>query len=99
MLQGALGEINNGRTVPRVGITRPSEGLVRLIENLSRFLILPYTDEAERQYRSLFSTVKRIGKRDARIAAHALTTGLIVVTCNTAHFQRVPGLRLEDWSE
>ena len=98
MLQGALGEINNGRTLPRVGITRPSEGLVRLIENLAKFAILPYTDEAEQYYRSLYAAVKRIGKRDARIAAHALTTDLIVVTCNTAHFQAVPGLRLEDWS-
>ncbi len=98
MLQGALAEINNGRTVSRIGITTPSEGLTRLIYNLTRFHLLPYTDEAERRYRNMAAAVKRIGKSDARIAAHALETGLIVVTRNTAYFQAVPGLRLEDWS-
>lgn len=44
------------------------------------------------------AAVKRIGKSDARIAAHALEIEMIVVTRNTAHFQTVPGLRLEDWS-
>jgi len=98
MLQGALAEINNGRTVARIGCTTPSAGLTRLIYNLGRFRILPYTDEAERRYRDMIAAVKRIGKGDARIAAHALETGLIVVACSTTHFQVVPGLRLEDWS-
>lgn len=98
MLQGALGEVNDGRTVPRIGITKPSGGLVRLIGDLAKLHVLPYTDEAERQYKSLFAAVKRTGKRDARIAAHALTADLIVAACNTAHFQSVPGLRFEDWS-
>lgn len=98
MLQGALAEINNGRTVSRIGSTTPSAGLTRLIYNLARFLILPYTDDAERRYRDMTAAVKRIGKNDARIAAHALETGLIVVTRNAAHFQVVPGLRVEDWS-
>ena len=38
-----------------------------------------------------------IGCRDTKIAAHALAEGLILVTNNLDDFQRVPGLRLENW--
>jgi tRNA(fMet)-specific endonuclease VapC len=31
------------------------------------------------------------------IAGHARSRGLIVVTHNTGEFQRVAGLRMEDW--
>jgi tRNA(fMet)-specific endonuclease VapC len=32
------------------------------------------------------------------IAAHALTSNTILVTNNTREFERVPGLRLENWA-
>lgn len=38
-----------------------------------------------------------IGDFDTAIAATALTQGFTLVTHNTPHFQRVPGLMLEDW--
>jgi tRNA(fMet)-specific endonuclease VapC len=34
-----------------------------------------------------------------RIAAIALVRDLTVVTANLRHFQRVPGLRVENWLE
>ena len=34
---------------------------------------------------------------DVLIAGQALTRALILVTHNTREFQRVPGLRTEDW--
>ena len=42
---------------------------------------------------------KPIGAMDMMIAAHALSLDLTVVTNNTKEFSRVPGLRVEDWSE
>ena len=38
-----------------------------------------------------------IGTQDAMIAGHALATKLTLVTHNTKHFHKVPGLKLDDW--
>jgi len=38
-----------------------------------------------------------IGDRDVLIASHALSLGMTIVTHNTKEFERVPGLKLEDW--
>ena len=39
-----------------------------------------------------------VGPFDQMIAGHARSRGLIVVTNNTREFERVAGIRLEDWS-
>lgn len=41
---------------------------------------------------------KPIGAYDQMIAAHARSRGLIVVTNNVREFERVDGLRIEDWT-
>lgn len=38
-----------------------------------------------------------IGPNDTAIAGHAIAAGAVLVTNNTREFERVPGLRLEDW--
>lgn len=40
---------------------------------------------------------KRIGDMDMFIAATALEEDLILVTGNTEHFERIPGLKIENW--
>ncbi len=99
MLAGTLSEINKSR---EQGASRnievPSRYLVRLVSRLCAFNVLPYTNAAEALYRSYPAAVKRIGKMDCRLAAHATISGFIVVTCNTADFERIPGVNIEDWS-
>lgn len=41
---------------------------------------------------------KPIGPYDQMIAGHARSLGLIVVTNNASEFERVPGLRIENWA-
>ncbi len=41
---------------------------------------------------------KPIGPYDVQIAAHALALGCVVVTNNLREFQRVPGLKVENWA-
>ena len=45
----------------------------------------------------LESRGQRIEDFDVAIAAHALALDAILVSDNTAHMERIPGLRLENW--
>ena len=45
----------------------------------------------------LYSKGKPIGPYDMMIAGHARAMGLIMITNNLREFERVPGLRVENW--
>ncbi len=99
MLSGALSQINKAREQKiRQDIEAPSRYFSRLIERLRFFNILAYTNAAEQEYNSYPSSIKRIGKMDCRLAAHASTNNFIVVTCNTSDFSRISNMKPEDWS-
>ena len=40
-----------------------------------------------------------IGPNDTAIAGHAVSVGAILVTMKGGEFERVPGLKLEDWAK
>ena len=46
----------------------------------------------------LIKTGRQIGMADAMIAAHALAENLTLVTHNVRHFERIDGLKIEDWT-
>jgi tRNA(fMet)-specific endonuclease VapC len=62
-----------------------------------------WTDAVSQAYGRIKAGLERRGLRiedfDAAIAAHALAFGATLVTSNVEHLGRVPGLRIEDWSE
>ena len=62
---------------------------------------LPWTAAAADHFGALKSRLKHegtpIGEMDTQIGAHAVAEGLILVTHNTRHFERIPDLKLEDW--
>jgi tRNA(fMet)-specific endonuclease VapC len=60
--------------------------------------VLDFNAAAVGQFQTLLQQKIRTGTQDLRIAAIALSVGGIVVTRNQRDFQRVPGLRIEDWS-
>ncbi len=68
---------------------------------LDQLPTLPWTAAAADAYgplkKHLQSNGQPIGELDTQIGAHALAEGLILVTHNTRHFERIPGLKLEDW--
>lgn len=68
---------------------------------LAQLTVLPWTSVAADICGPLKNTLKTqgtpIGDMDTLIAAHALAEKLILVTHNTRHFEKVPGLKLEDW--
>jgi tRNA(fMet)-specific endonuclease VapC len=65
-----------------------------------RIPVLPFTEADARNYGVLRAAVRDRARHamDRLIAAQAITTGLILVTNNTADFKDYPGLELENWA-
>ncbi len=84
----------------RYGIARRPEA-VRLARIVEAFLhitaILPWDARAANQHGQLRAQGSPIGDFDEMIAAHALALDAILVTDNVRHFERIPGLRIENW--
>jgi tRNA(fMet)-specific endonuclease VapC len=63
--------------------------------------ILPYGDAVAQHYGKLRVHLEKqgtpIGSLDMLIAAHALSTGCILITNNVKEFERVPNLRINNW--
>ena len=78
---------------------RTAENLARV--DALRFEVLDFDREDARQAGELRARLAAagtpIGSYDVLIAGQALARALTLVTHNTREFQRVPGLRIEDW--
>jgi len=63
--------------------------------------VIPFDGAAADRFAPVAAALARrgepIGTFDTLVAAHALSLGLAVVTNNTKHFSRVPGLTVENW--
>jgi tRNA(fMet)-specific endonuclease VapC len=63
---------------------------------------LDFTDDAAVRYAEIRADLKRrgamIGANDLFIAAHARALAVTLVTNNTAEFERVKGLAIENWT-
>ena len=68
---------------------------------VARLEVLAFDNDAAAQAGMIRSELARagtpIGHYDQMIAGHARSQGLIVVTNNVREFERVSGLRIEDW--
>ena len=58
----------------------------------------PVAEKAAELRSDLIGLGRDIGGNDCLTAAHAMVAGLTCVTANRKHFDRVPGLLVEDWS-
>ena len=82
---------------------RASPALTRGVRELveSALTILPFDRLAAEGYGELRAELERAGRRlaepDLRIAAIARSRGLTLATGNVRHFERVPGLSVENW--
>lgn len=80
---------------------RREQNLLALTEFLSPLDILPFDEAAAREYGFLRYELEKagtpIGAMDMLIAAHALSTGSVLVTNNANEFRQVKGLPLENW--
>ena len=68
---------------------------------VSRLTVMEYDTKAASQYGDIRANLERkgttIGVNDLHLAGHARSEALTLVTNNMAEFERVEGLRLENW--
>jgi len=92
-----LAELNFGAE------SRRSQKIRRAIRSFTKDVtVIPFDEASAERFgvvASALSTRGRpIGLYDTLVAAQALALGLTVVTNNTRHFSRVPGLGVENWA-
>jgi tRNA(fMet)-specific endonuclease VapC len=94
----AYGELAFGEAMS----SRRDEAAAHLAALLETIQVMPLPLEAARRYAEIRAALQRIGQpigsNDLWIAAHALAEELTLVTNNEREFQRVPRLRVENWT-
>ena len=79
----------------------PEHNLRQVEDFVSRLEVIDYNAEAASHYGEIRADLERrgtpIGVNDLHIAAHARSKGLVLVTNNLKEFERVQGLRVENW--
>jgi tRNA(fMet)-specific endonuclease VapC len=92
-----LGELLHGAAKSAHPVKQRHE-VERLV---GRLTVLSFDEDAAAHYGDIRADLERrgavIGPYDLQIAAHARSRGLVVITGNLGEFQRVSGLRSEDW--
>lgn len=80
---------------------RPEHNRREVERFAARLTVLPFDEPAAGHAADIRAVLERqgrtIGGYDLLIAGHARSRGLTVVTGNLAEFERVEGLRCEDW--
>jgi tRNA(fMet)-specific endonuclease VapC len=92
-----LAELNFGANVKR------SQKIRRAIRTFTKDVaVVPFDEGSAERFgvvaAALSSRGQPIGVYDTLVAAQALSMELTVVTNNTRHFSRVPGLIVENWA-
>lgn len=81
--------------------SRPEQNFMALTQFVAPLEILPFGGEAAQYYGDLRTRLEKqgtpIGSLDMLIAAHALSMTSTLVTNNEKEFNRVPGLKIENW--
>jgi tRNA(fMet)-specific endonuclease VapC len=80
---------------------KPEHNLRQVEEFVSRLDLLEYGSKAAGHYGDIRADLERkgtpIGVNDLHIAGHARSEGLTLVTNNLREFERIDGLRLDNW--
>ena len=80
---------------------RPVENLAIIEQFVARLDVLSFGERAATHYGQLRAELERaghpVGIHDMMIGGHARSEGLTLVSNNLREFQRMDGLRLENW--
>jgi tRNA(fMet)-specific endonuclease VapC len=80
---------------------RRGQNLQAVEEFAARLEVLPFSAKAAAHFGQIRAELARVGMPcgayDMLIAAHARSEGVILVTNNVREFQRMPGVRVDNW--
>lgn len=92
-----LGELHYGAEKS----VRRAHNLTAIEHFVARLDVLPFAEKAAAHYGQVRAELERAGTpsgpHDMQIGGHARSEGLIVVTNNMREFERMPGVRAENW--
>jgi tRNA(fMet)-specific endonuclease VapC len=102
--QLCISAVTRGEMLYGVNLKPEATNLSRLTQQFLRAVeCLAWDSAAATHFADIAATLQRagagIGAMDTMIAGHARAVGAIMVTDNTRHFERVDGLRLENWTQ
>ncbi len=80
---------------------RPIENLAVVDQFAARLDVLPFGERAATHYGQIRADLERaghpVGLHDMMIGGHARSEGLILVSNDLREFQRIEGLRVDNW--
>jgi tRNA(fMet)-specific endonuclease VapC len=94
--RGAHAYVNQARTSQEA--VKGYSFFERILTDFSGRQVLIFDGIAAAAFDLLRTQKPRIGTMDLRIAAIALSRNMTLLTRNLRDFQRVPGLKVEDWT-
>jgi tRNA(fMet)-specific endonuclease VapC len=93
--RGWLAEIARQRDPDKQ--VRAYDELAKLFDFLGEWEVVRFDARAADQFKRLQKQVRRMGTQDLKIAAITLANDALLLSANLRDFERVPGLRVEDW--
>lgn len=78
--------------------THAYRGLYQLSLDYRSLTVIPFTQSAGLKHQQLRKLYPRLGNMDLKIAAISMENEAVLLTRNASDFERIEGLKMEDWS-
>ena len=95
-MRGRLNQVKQAKS--QESLISAYHALRETIEDYKRLNLLDFDKDAYSCHMNLLRQKIRIGSQDLRIAAIALSVDGILVTRDQKDFEKVPNLKIEDWT-
>ena len=96
-MRGWLAVISRARNLQKeVAAYQRLQALLRFFNEIP---VMEYTEVVSARFENLRRSRLRIGSMDLKIAAIALSEEALLLSSNLKDFQKVPNLRVEDWTK
>jgi tRNA(fMet)-specific endonuclease VapC len=94
-MRGWLAEIKRRRKIQ--DLVPVYSKLTELVDFYNQWRIVPFDVVAAKSFDDLRGSKIKVGSQDLKIASIALTNDAVLLSANLVDFQKVPGLKVEDW--